>query len=98
MPEKFKNSFAFNKDILRKSMPSNIPDSIKFRKGKVGIGTPYGQEYLFSKEAKEIVLDSRFARSIVKKDFFNERILDNRYFFRSLFSIALLDSKYPLSL
>lgn len=39
-----------------------------------------------------------FARSIVKKDFFNERILDNRYFFRSLFSIALLDSKYPLSL
>jgi asparagine synthase (glutamine-hydrolysing) len=98
MPEKFKNSMAFNKDILRKSMPSNIPDSIKFRKGKVGIGTPYGQEYLFSKEAKEIVLDSRFARSIVKKDFFNERILDNRYFFRSLFSIALLDSKYPLSL
>lgn len=98
MPEKFKNSIAFNKDILRKSMPSNIPDSIKFRKGKVGIGTPYGLEYLFSPEAKEIVLDSSFVRSIVKKELFNDGLLNDRYLFRSLFSIAVLDSKYPLSL
>ncbi|MDA9082169.1 asparagine synthase (glutamine-hydrolyzing) [Gammaproteobacteria bacterium] len=98
MPEKFKNSIAFNKDILRKSMPSNIPDSIKFRKGKVGIGTPYGQEYLFSPEAKEIVLDSSFVRSIVKKELLNDGIMNDKYLFRSLFSIAMLDSKYPLSL
>ena len=98
MPEKFKNSIAFNKDILRKSMPSNIPDSIKFRKGKVGIGTPYGQEYLFSPEAKEIVLDSNFVRSIVKKELLNDTLVNDKYFFRSLFSIAMLDSKYPLSL
>ena len=65
---------------------------------KIGIGTPYSNNNIFSERSKEMVLDSSFVRSIVShkeilKDFNLSKAL-----FRPLFSLALLESHYELRL
>ena len=96
--EDLKVNKGFNKYLLRKSMPKNIPESIRWRRGKIGIGTPYSNNNIFSERSKEMVLDSSFVRSIVShkeilKDFSLSKAL-----FRPLFSLALLESHYELRL
>ena len=96
--EDLKVNKGFNKYLLRKSMPKNIPESIRWRRGKIGIGTPYSNNNIFSERSKEMVLDSSFVKSIVPhkeilKDFNLSKAL-----FRPLFSLALLESHYELRL
>ena len=97
MPEKYKRSIQYNKYLLRKVMPENIPPEIRWRKGKLGIGTIYNEGYLYSKEAQEIIKSSNFVRSILS-DLNKDLITENKHLFRSLFSVAILDNKYPLSM
>jgi len=98
MPEKFKRSFNFNKVLLRRAMPQNIPSEIRWRKGKLGIGTPYGEDYLFSQEAAEIVKSSNFVRSILSEDSIESSLIHNKHLFRGLYSLAVLDSQYSITI
>jgi len=94
--ENLKLQKGFNKFLLRKSMPKSIPDSIRWRRGKIGIGTPYSNNNIFSQRSKEMVLDSSFVRSIATHEVILKDFNLSKALFRPLFSLALLESHYDL--
>jgi asparagine synthase (glutamine-hydrolysing) len=96
MPEEFKIKNHFNKFLLRSLMPSNIPEEIRWRKGKIGIGTPFNYEYLSSEHALSLILDSSFIRSIISEKIITKDFKSIKQLTRPLFSIALLDHAYNL--
>ena len=100
MPEKYKFSKGYNKYALRAAMPSNISDKFKWRTGKMGIGNAFSQNMMTQDKPYECIMDSSFIRS-----FFNIELLEKhktaknyRHVIRPLFSLALLDDIYGLTL
>lgn len=95
--DKFKYNKGMNKYLFRKTISKIMPEKILNRTGDSGIGTCYNAKMLTSNKSLDLILDSDFIKNI-----FNEKIIisdfnDRKILTRSLFSIALLDNIYKLS-
>ena len=94
MPERYNRQLQYNKYLLRKVLAVNIVLQVKWKKGRLRLGTVYDERYLYFKEAQDIIKSSNFVRSIFF-DLIENLIIINRYLLSSLFSIAILENDYP---
>ncbi|MCK6419174.1 MAG: asparagine synthase-related protein, partial [Alphaproteobacteria bacterium] len=94
---RYKFRDGYNKYALRRTMPDSIPDAIRWRKGKIGIGNSFSHKLMSSKSVYETVMNSIFIRSILSDHALNT-LQDNPQLLRPLFSLALLDQIYKLDL
>ena len=100
MPERYKFKNGYNKYALRAAMPENIVDKYRWRQGKVGIGNAFSNSLIYEKKVYECVMDSKFLRSFVDLDSFTKHKGTDSYnnLIRPLFSLAILDDIYGLSI
>ena len=87
-----------NKYIFREVIGHLVPKKISQRIGDYGIGTCYDEAMLDSAKSIDIILDSNFIRNLMSESLIKADFLNNKIFTRSLFSIAVLDHTYNLSL
>jgi len=97
--EKLKN--GFNKYFLRKAMPNNISDDIRWRPEKVGMGTSLFFSRNNYKQISETIFESQLLRSLIdlekiKMEHKNSMAgdLSGNFMLRQLYPIALLGEEY----
>jgi len=99
MNENYKIKRGFNKYILRDCVPSNVPDSIKWRRQKFGMTTVFSNDNFFTKESLEMIMDSNFINSFIKdKDLVMKEFSSKSNIILQLLSLAVLDDHYDLYL
>jgi len=96
--EKLKFKDGFNKFMLRSAMPKSIPDYIRWRKDKVGITSTIDIKKLVDAKNVDAILSSKFTRSLLNPNINEHELTRFPDLARSLYSIALLDEAYSLSL
>ncbi len=99
MNENYKINRGFNKYILRDCVPSNVPDSIKWRRQKFGMTNVFSNDNFFTKESLEMIMDSNFINSFIKdKDLLMKKFSSKSNIILQFLSLAVLDDHYDLYL
>ena len=99
MNENYKIKRGFNKYILRDCVPSNVPDTIKWRRQKFGMTNVFSNDNFFTKESLEMIMDSNFINSFIKdKDLLMKEFSSKSNIILQLLSLAVLDDHYDLYL
>lgn len=101
MPDHLKFNKGFNKYALRRTMPDNIPDDLRWRPGKMGIGNAFSQTLMEAEEINDAIMDSGFLKDVFDMNRLSKMIKGNaaaRNTVRPLFSLALLDHEYGLEM
>jgi asparagine synthase (glutamine-hydrolysing) len=99
MNENYKIKNGFNKYILRDCVPSNVPDSIKWRRQKFGMTNVFSNDNFFTKESCEMIMDSNFINSFIEdKDLLMKEFSLKSNIILQLLSLAVLDDHYGLYL
>jgi len=98
IPNKFIFDKGFSKSILRQSMHQKIPDYIRWRKDKSGIRGIFNAKKLQKLGTLELMYESSFVNSILKNGIDKKAIMKNQDLYNNLFSLAVLDINYGLSL
>jgi len=97
--EKLKN--GFNKYFLRKAMPKNISDDIRWRPEKVGMATSLFFSRKDYKQIRDTIFESQLLKSLIdlekvkmKNETVEEGDLSGHFILRQLYPIALLGEEY----
>ena len=93
---KFRN--GFNKYALRKCLPPNVPNKLRWRKGKDGMRSSFSKSVLFNKVSEEMILESKIVKDLVDRKKLENEIKKSSYLFRSLYSLAVLEQNYKIYL
>lgn len=100
-PDSFKIKKGYNKYILRKSLPQEVPDEIRWRAGKLGIGSPFALSVLRTEAVVDVVRNSSLANQLVDVESLIKDLdisSPSGHMVRMLYSLGAVERAYKLTI